>query len=124
MSFQIKDKDGNAIGINTLDKEAAEFWAVPIKDKYYAEPMKDGKSVGGNWFDNVGYAIHSPLTNHTSGWDNVRHTMWTNLMGWSYKDPEHVQIDHLKNNNEYLKPYFHLITFWEAKGYTPHQVKE
>lgn len=84
MSFQILNKEGNAIPINELDKEAAEFWGKQVHLEQYASPFKPEPGMSemdilradmtSNWFDVVGRAIHQQGF-ALSGWANVVHTM-------------------------------------------------
>ena len=74
MSFEIHTKEGEAIPINMLDKEAAAFWGKEVHPKNYANPVKidpDMKSIdriraemSSNWFDTIGYQIHRPEDPH------------------------------------------------------------
>src|SRR5688572_29988867 len=86
MSFQILDKENNPIDINILDKEACELWDKTYDDKSYASPAKkkEGESAIDfmrrdmtNWYDIIGYQIHNPNTNYTSGWDNIKASIWS-----------------------------------------------
>ena len=156
MSFQIHNEEGQAIGINELDKEAAEFWGKKVADRSYAHPtpepewdkisdsterfkaeMNYARAVVGNWFDTIGYQIHSPSTNWTSGWDNVKAGLWVIQSTDYYKclfdtktyqddtGKEHTELDiRLAVTKSYLKPYYDLIDHWAAKGYKPVQINE
>lgn len=125
MSFQILDKEGQAIGLNELDKQVAQFWHPddPSTDpKYYQCP----KGSGANWFDTIGYQIHNPVTNYTSGWDNVKCSIWTIQLRAEYKHwnmPETLSAN-IADNIKWLTPFFELIDHWESLGYQPHQVKD
>jgi hypothetical protein len=122
MGFQIKNKEGEALTIKELDKEAAEFWNKKIHDKYYANPSPEGTSVfkqQTNWFDVIGYNIHSPEVNYTKGWDNVKCSLWTlHIQGLYNKSDEDLNI-HIQVTKEFNKPYYDLIDYWESKGYVP-----
>lgn len=122
MSFQIKDSTGNLLTMKQLDTEAAEFWKKEINPKYYASPTDSMWST--NWFDSIGYNIHSPNTREMKNWGNVKDSLlFLQLSGFMNKTVEE-QLEKLKEINVYLKPYIELINHWESKGYTPIQIKE
>lgn len=129
MGFQIKDKEGDAIAINILDKEVCEFWGIDVHKKHYAVPVKRGS----NWFDAIGHMIHSPLTvaPYYGGWKEVKKNLiLMHLESSMLKDDGTIQEgDWVKGMfehtvNDHMKPFLTLIDHWEGKGYTPHQVKE
>lgn len=78
--FQILDANGEAISINTLDKEAALFWGKEVQEKNYVSPatQREGegkyafisRQMSANWFDQLGYAIANQ-GDYASGWRNV-----------------------------------------------------
>ncbi len=121
-SFQILDKEGIAININDLDREAAEFWGKPVYSPY-----------GSNWFDLIGYNIANQ-GNYTSGWDNVVVSMQNaNLQALliNTKNKEKIEIidnesimDRIENIKAYYQPFIDLINYWISKGYQPKQIKE
>lgn len=119
MGFQILNKDNQALTIKELDAEAAAFWGNAVDEKFYATP--DSEGFWGNWFDMIGYKIHNPKDNYTTGWGNVKHSVLIGSVGGSYKDllDEKAFAIRIKGIQEYLKPYFELIDHWEAKGYSP-----
>jgi len=163
MSFQIKNKDGEALTMKQLDAEAAAFWNKEVHGKYYAdpsEPKKEGesevdfirRSMTSNWFDIIGWCIHSQ-GNYTSGWRNVVHTMIADIIGSKLiggkdeqfipivqlrkcievkEDGSQVNAWHLEDKIEeeiyytmkFYQPYIELINHWQSKGYTPHKVDE
>lgn len=126
MSFKILNKDGEALTIKQLDAEAAEFWNKTVDPKWYANPSPEGTSVfkqRGNWFDTIGYQIHSP-GDYTSGWDNVKCSLWTIQVQGLYDKPVDELPEQIAFIKEYLKPYYDLINHWESKGYQPKQIKE
>lgn len=117
MGFQIHNKEGISLTILQLDAEVAEFWNKPIHDKNYATPKKHATSI--NWFDNIGYNIHSPHVNYTSGWNNVKCSLLSvQTAEYGMLDVE-TQLRKLVFANEYLKPYFELIDYWNSLGYIP-----
>jgi len=127
MGFQIKDKDGKARTINDLDQDACTIWGVDINDEHYAEPYERAN----NWFDEIGYLIHSPTTTcpYFSGWKEIKKNLMVMHMEGSFlKDDGKPQtseyvagmFQHLVD--DYLKPYYELIDYWDALGYTPHKV--
>lgn len=157
MGFKILNAEGQAIEIKELDKEAAAFWGKEVDEKWYADPTtprKEGESQADyyrrqrtNWFDCIGYAIHNPATNWTSGWRNVANTllstMSTDFIGKSEdnqlpilqlrecreidENGNEVKAWHLPDEAEIniwgtikcYQPYFELINHWWAKGYQP-----
>lgn len=128
MSFQILNKEGEAISLNSLDIEAGKFWHgeqfQPDK-KYYCLPPEF--PFGANWFDVIGYMIHSPMGNYTSGWNNVKCSLWTLHIRGDYDKAMgefDVLANEIKQAIEYLRPFFALIDHWESKGYQPKQVNE
>lgn len=139
MSFQILNKEGEALTMNELDREAAAFWNKEVHTKHYASPPantegmseidKIRSDITGNWFDVIGYQIHSPEdARYTSGWNNVKCSLWTiQSKGWYSKvfnwSIEEMEI-YMKVTKDFLKPYYDLIDHWEAKGYQPQQVNE
>lgn len=149
MSFQILNKEGQAIGINVLDAEAAELWGKKVEPQWYADPepprRPDESSAQyyrrcgrGNWYDIIGYNIHEPKSDWTTGWNNIKASLWvvqaTSMYEHLYddktykdeeSDKEYTQLDIvIMATKQYLKPYFDLIDHWEAKGYRPVQIKE
>lgn len=121
MGFMIKDKDGNAIVINELDREACEFWNKTLDSRDYATP----KGSMSNWFDVIGYRIHSP-GNYTKGWNNVKNDLLVGCMAGKYEylyDADAFE-QRLLGIRLYLAPYYKLIDHWEAKGYTPHRTND
>ncbi len=163
MSFQILNANNEPISMKELDKEACEFWGKTSDPKYYAnpsEPKREGeseidylrRSMTSNWFDIIGYCIHTQ-GNYTSGWRNIVHTMISDILGSSLiggKDDESIPVVKLREcievkpngeqvkawhledkveeaiygTLEFYKPYIELINHWQSKGYVPLQVKE
>ena len=98
-AFKILDKNGKALTMAELDKEAAEFWGKEIHPKHYANPFPDKKAGEGasfaekmrierenalnnahNWLDVIGLNI-ACQGDYTSGWQNVVHTMVVQSLG-------------------------------------------
>jgi hypothetical protein len=138
MGFQIKDKEGNAIPINELDKEAAEFWGKTPDDKYYANPMPEpledatlsekvraeGSSMAMNWFDNIGWNIANP-GNYTSGWNNVKVDLWQiQIASCVLKENKVEVLEYVGYHYDYIELFLDLIDHWAEKGYTPHKVED
>lgn len=142
MGFQILNTNKEALSINQLDVEAANFWNKPVHPKQYANPfiptegMSEMDRIKGemvsNWFDIIGYYIHHPFVEYSSGWANVKCSLYAlhlcNM--WSGIKPDRDRpIEHQKAYLEYvatehLKPYFDLINHWEDKGYIPIKVND
>lgn len=138
MGFQIKNKEGEAITIKELDKEAAEFWGKEVHPKWYANPVKprDGESsidtmrreMSTNWFDCIGYQIHKPSNEDYQGWDGVKRSLWSlhssnwynKIMVWS----EEEALIYLAVVKEHIQPYYELIDYWQSKGYEPYKVED
>lgn len=154
-AFQIRDEFGHTITIKQLDEEAAAFWNKEVDSDSYAFPTKEPNYVGMtdkerrkaytdyirsqscNWYDTIGYQIAYPSINWTSGWNNVKASLWivqaadkyeylfdTKL----YRDDEtgqtFTQMDiSMQVTREFLKPYYDLIDHWVSKGYQPVQIK-
>lgn len=97
--FQILDKNGKALTMAELDKEAAEFWGKEVHPKYYANPFpnkvasedaplsekiriehENALNNGSNWFDIIGWNIANQ-GNYTTGWRNVVRTMVAENLG-------------------------------------------
>lgn len=120
MGFQIKNKDGEGVLLNTLDKEAAELWGKEVDDDGYAFPGDN--VIGLSWFDFIGWKISHP-GDWTKGWDNVKNDLWISaLSGTMYNKSRAEVAEKALNAFDYLKPYIDLIDLWESKGYTPHKV--
>jgi hypothetical protein len=140
MGFQILNTEGKSISINELDAEAASFWNKPVHPKRYANPIPQSeidKSEGilkaqletvTNWVDSIGWHINKPQIEWTSGWDNIKCSMWTlSVCDWGMviMQPEFGDIaSKIEGVKQYLKPYFDLIDYWKSKGYTPKQVED
>lgn len=120
MGFRVLTADNQAISMEELDIQACEFWGLVPSLKYYATPS----SKVSNWFDLIGHEIHSPSVNWTSGWKNVKCGLLSMLNVDLAEYPVEAQVERLKSNNEFLKPYFGLIDHWESKGYKPERVKD
>ncbi|HMT02783.1 MAG TPA: hypothetical protein PKD00_05655 [Burkholderiales bacterium] len=121
--FQILNKDGIAISMNTLDKEAAEFWNVKVDEKSYAKPNDNSM----DWYNTVGYAI-TIQGNYTSGWHNVVTTMLDkHLQGFmlNMKVKDKIELHdinilsrRLETIIKFYQPYVDLVNYWMDKGYT------
>ena len=127
MSFQIKDGFGNAIDITLLDKEAADLWDVPVRDKFYASPLKDPEQeflttrdkldflklrMLLNWYDTIGRIIQEI---EAKDWETVTLHF---LKPYSKHKIENV-ISH-----PHIKPTLDLINYWDKKGYVPFGKKD
>lgn len=160
MGFQIKDKDGNALTMKQLDAEAAAFWKKEVHPKNYADPSEPRaenesevsylrRSMTSNWFDIIGYCIHSQ-GHEASGWANVVATMMATQLGMCFidtsdgykdrpvkvtkfiKDEIKETVIHLPDEVEkeifgilyFYRPFIELINHWKEKGYTPHKVED
>jgi hypothetical protein len=142
-AFKIQNSLGEAITINELDKEAAEFWHKEVKERQYANPTPPFSNIDNlegieltkakakhisyeqnNWFDTIGWHIANPKCNYTSGWDNIKCSILVLHLEEFGTLPLVDQMERLQFANEYVKPYFELIDHWKTKGYKPIQIKE
>lgn len=99
MAFRILNKEGRALTMGQLDKEAAEFWGKKVDDNHYANPypeiivdenasfeerinaeMENARHSSINWYEVIGWNI-SEQGNYTSGWHNVVYTMMADSLG-------------------------------------------
>jgi len=126
MGFQIRDAKGEAIAINTLDKEIAVLWGVEYHPKNYAvENSRDHypDTVNGsidyadqpNWYDKIGYKIHSQGLSIQGVINDYKEVMVDHL-GKKYKDGSVITLESI-----YPKVML-LLNTWLNKGYTAHQV--
>jgi hypothetical protein len=119
MSFEIHTPEGRVIPLKELDKEASEFWKVPLDPdpKFYAHPDLPTFYTN-SWYESIGWSIGNP-EKHT-GWEAVKYKLWQMQIEHMYKHlfdvNFHAQIEQVKT---FLKPYFELIDHWESKGYIP-----
>lgn len=130
-AFKILDKNGKALTMGKLDKEAAEFWGKEVHPKHYANPFPDkvadeGASLSekiriernnalhdaSNWFDVIGWNIANQ-GKYTFSWRNVAHTMLAENLGEClinlYED-EQIKIAEFVGGKE-----LHLADSWEIK---------
>jgi len=131
--FQIIDtKTGEAVRINELDRQAAEFWGVKLNKRSYAQPKDYG--YGSNWFDIIGFGISQMDYSHS----------WNGVVSYLFEDIGNMFLDYSTGYNDrpvkvydtqevvekiqiaidFFKPYVDLINHWQAKGYQPKQIKE
>lgn len=123
MSFEIHNSLGEAITLEQLDREAAEFWKVKVDARYHAHP--DLKTHYTNsWFDTIGWVISHP-EKYTKGWNDVRCTLWTVQAKGLYKllDNQEKMTEEIEGIRIFLEPYFELIDHWESKGYVPKHIQ-
>ena len=132
--FEILNKEGKAITMAELDKEAAEFWGKEVHPKHYANPFPDkiaderasfaermkierenAWNNNFNWFDIIGWNIANQGT-YTYGWQNVVYTMVTQSLGECLvclnKD-EPIKLAEFVGDTE-----IHLESSWEEKLYS------
>lgn len=153
-AFKILDANSKALTMAELDKEAAEFWGKEVDPKHYANPfpkaegnnlsaaLANARNNAQNWYDIIGWNI-AQQGNHTTGWQNVVHTMVAETLGECLVDlhkdkpikmATFVGEDtiHLEDSYEeklyatlsYFKPFIDLINHWMDKGYIPVKVEE
>ena len=130
-AFKILDKNGKALTMSKLDKEAAEFWNKKVHPKHYANPFPDKAADEGaslaekirienenalnnasNWFDVIGWNIANQ-GNYTTGWQNVAHTMLAENLGEClvrFNKDEPIKLAEFVGDKE-----LHLEDSWEIK---------
>ena len=152
-SFQILDKEGNAIPINKLDEIAAKFWNQEPDSKKYAVPLPQSAfkdeldfCIQGNWFDVIGWNIAYQGLN-CRGWANVVASIIDHMNmnfinteeGYINKPVELAQFEKSGENSlslpkeieisiyatlKWAKPYVDLINHFYSLGYIPKQIKD
>lgn len=132
MSFQITDSNNCPIPYDVLDKEAAEFWNVPLNSQFYASPFIH-KSFGTktSWYDIIGSCISKPLKEKNpcairedwGPWNvvksNVYLTVCLTLEDLILYDNEDVEKTIVETITEFTAPYLRLILHWKSMGYLP-----
>lgn len=130
-AFRILDKDGKALTMAELDKEAAEFWGKEVHPKHYANPFPDkvasedaplseiiriehenARNNSSNWFDIIGWNIANQ-DKYTFSWRNVAYTMLAKNLGECLIDlyeGEQIKIAEFVGGKE-----LHLEDSWEIK---------
>lgn len=132
-AFKILDKNGKALTMGELDKEAAEFWGKEVHPKHYANPFpdepisqdatisekirinhKNALNNVHNWFDVIGLNI-ACQGDYTSGWQNVVHTMVVQSLGdclVSLRRDKPIELAEFVGDTE-----MHLGSNWEEELY-------
>lgn len=150
--FQIRTKEGEALSISELDKEAAAFWGKEVHHKRYADPGEEPDpsdiracmNRANNWFDAIGWYIAESKEiayPENMSWYQIMHAMVGNSLLrclWDYETLDYtkeVMMGAPKDGDRapvlnsilcvanYYDPYFALIKHWADKGYTPHRVE-
>ena len=147
MGFSILDKDGKAVTMGILDKDACELWEKDVHEKRYACPYKrrpapDNMSleeaiqfeaqesmheaISTSWYDMIGFSIHQLSGKIT--WLDVIHKMMGDMLTdavillkdkqYSFNEKEDCIIK-VDVIRYYVQPYINLINLWIAKGYKP-----
>lgn len=148
VGFQICNKEGEAITINQLDKEAAEFWGKEPHVKWYATPTGQSNSYS-NWYDMLGRAIldEDKYRTHWTNWSEPYKKMaWCEVVCRmslvnindvlvDANKPEGAEryemtirsekdaIEVLLGARMFLLPFMELAKHWEDKGYYPVRVE-
>lgn len=144
-SFQILDKDGKPVGMETLDKQACVIWGKEFSKKGYAFPGEGRFAYSGNWFDTLGWIIANQ-GNACGGWTNIIASMIAESIGMhlidtdeNYKERPVAVAEFEKKENgklhlpdaveekiygtlSYAKQYIPLIHHWQSLGYTPKKI--
>lgn len=131
--FQIHDKDGNAVDINILDKEACDLWGTEIDNKHkgkyaspsdipevkaqYFAPEYKGRYSGElsywierqNWFDWIGWKIAQGNTS----WEALKEEVLE-----PYRKHGEEMMEYIKTEPR-IWGFIELIALWESKGYIP-----
>lgn len=116
----IANKDGVGLTMNELDQEVCALWGIAVKSKAYAKPGEqddDMWNFNPNWFDSVGFTIHSLGRKDEShlkvDWSEVLGLLLSDLLMDKIND-----FDALRGSIEgHWKPYIDLIKHWSDKGY-------
>lgn len=109
MKFQIQTKDGVALTMSELDKEASAFFNVEVNDNHYAHP---NNKRGFDWFNWIGCAI-ACLPEGRVEWSEVIGRMSaTCSLGESSATS---YFDSLLSITELID----LAIHWRDKGYIP-----
>lgn len=105
MDFQIF-YNGNALTIEELNKEAANFFGVEYNSSEYAKPSKDNF----NWTDIILFAISCV---------DRRNIQWVEVIGkiLSISTSLTKSYDDLQKSIEIHRPYIELCYYWQAKNY-------
>lgn len=110
-SFQILDKNNHPISLDELDKEAANFFGVEVKDDTYASP---NNILCFDWFNWIGSAIANLEGDRL-------HAEWSEVVGYLCR----VQairmhtVDELIADINKIRPHIELCIYWREKGYKP-----
>lgn len=147
MGFSILDKDGKAVTMGILDKDACELWEKDVNEKRYACPYKrrlapDNMSLeeairfeadesmheamSTSWYDMIGFSIHQLSGKIT--WLDVIHKMMGDMLTdavilskdelYSFNKKEDYTIE-IDTMLDYIQPYINLINLWISKDYKP-----
>lgn len=125
MGFQILNDKKEALSLNQLDEEVAVLWNKQVDPKQYAtpNPKKEGDltgvSEGVNWFDSLGFKIHTQR--HLSS------VSWSTLISEYYADAGKMSSGSGAKYEVFCliyRPYFSLIDHWATKGYTAIRVED
>ena len=127
MGFQIKNKQGIAIPLNTLDKEIAELFGVKCDTKeYISYPSRTDQMPRSNWFDTLGWFIHNHGFNMFDLRTYILGTIFNAYEGVNHGSVLDLKIDLEKVNAciEVTKHQLQILDMWKEKGYSCHQVKD
>lgn len=151
MGFSILDKDGRAVAMGILDKDACELWEKDVDKKrcacpYKRRPAPDNmileeaikfesdesmrEAMSTSWYDMIGFSIHQLSGKIT--WLDVIHKMMGDMLTdsvillkdemYSFNEKEDYIIE-IDTMLDYIQPYINLINLWISKGYKPLPVK-
>ena len=123
MSFQIIDNTGDPIAIDVLDREVCELWGVEYDIKWYAKPNPRSHyeesfkgayehAAQNNWFDSIGYAIHSKKLN-----------TWEEVINHFYGMYGKIIEEYKVKLSDLIPKEIKLIEHWVSKNYKPRYIK-
>jgi hypothetical protein len=119
MAFAILKSNGLPVSYRYLNKEAAEFWNVPISD-FWASPL-EGRGDR-NWVSVIGVSIGWPIIAKNEGWNGVKCSMLTYLTHDLALCAVDSQIERIESHHVVLEPYYKLVDYWASKGYIPQYI--
>lgn len=144
ISINTLDQEAAKFWGKPLDSKS---YASPAKQREgEGEYQFMSREMSANWFDQLGYAIANQ-GNYTSGWQNVALYMLDCSNYLLEEDKDTVKLCTFNVTAfdgvplatadlskylamglivklEYAKPYVDLMNHWQAKGYTPKQIKK
>lgn len=109
MAFQILDKNNKPLSMVSIDKEAAAFWNVEIKDNFSAP---EGRDWTESWYNFIGNTI-SNLPDDKYEWSDII----GKLCGIAAIGE--TNYDSIISCINYYRPYIELCLHFKIQGYVP-----